>query len=365
MTDESYMQRALELARLGLGRTSPNPAVGAVVVSRGEVVGEGYHQKAGTPHAEIHALQAAGSRAKGATLYVTLEPCCHFGRTPPCTKAIIAAGIRRVVAAMPDPNPRVSGKGLAELREAGLEVEVGVLAQEAQELNEAFIKYITSGRPWVTMKMAVSLDGKIATFTGASRWITGPESRLKAHQMRDTHDVVLVGIGTVLADDPLLTTRLPGGRGRDAARVILDSRLRIPLEARVVRLASPAPTLVATTAAAPPEKLAILQGKGVEVLILPSEEGRVSWPALLEALAARGWTSILIEGGAEVNASALAAGVVDKVVAFIAPKIIGGRSAPGAVGGEGAALPDCAWQLERIKLDRCGDDIMLTGYLRK
>lgn len=363
--DIQYMRRALELARLGLGRTSPNPAVGAVIVRDGRVVGEGYHQKAGTPHAEIHALRAAGEAARGATLYVTLEPCCHYGRTPPCTEAIKGAGIRRVVAAMADPNPKVAGGGFQDLRRAGIEVETGLLEDEARRLNEAFIKYITTGRPWVTMKVAMTLDGKIATRTGASRWITGPESRLKAHELRDTHDAVLVGIGTVLADDPALTTRLPGNRGRDPVRVILDSRLRIPLTAKVLHLPSSAPTLVATTAAAPAEVRERLQAMGVEVLIFPEEDGRVAWEPLLAELAGRQLTSILVEGGAGVNASALACGVVDKVVTFIAPKIFGGLAAPGPVGGEGVATPGEAWQLEGMEATPCGDDVMLSAYLVK
>lgn len=359
------MRRALDLARQGLGRTSPNPAVGAVIVRDGRVVGEGYHRQAGTPHAEVHALQAAGEAARGATLYVTLEPCCHYGRTPPCTEAIIAAGIRRVVAAMADPNPKVAGGGFRALRQAGIEVEVGLLEEEARRLNEAFIKFITTGQPWVTLKMALTLDGKIATRTGASRWITGPLAREKAHKLRDTHDAILVGIGTVLTDDPELTTRLPGGRGRDAARVILDSRLRLPLTARVVNLTSTAPTLVATTAAAPVEARQLLVDRGIEVIVLPAEAGRVAWQPLLAELARRQITSVLVEGGAGVNATALAAGVIDKVVAFIAPKIFGGAAAPGPVGGTGVATPEEAWQLEKVEVATCGIDIMLSGYLRK
>ncbi|MGB9782330.1 MAG: bifunctional diaminohydroxyphosphoribosylaminopyrimidine deaminase/5-amino-6-(5-phosphoribosylamino)uracil reductase RibD [Moorellaceae bacterium] len=359
--DEFFMRRALELARLGLGRTSPNPAVGAVVVRDGKVVGEGYHRKAGTPHAEIHALGEAGEQSREATLYVTLEPCCHYGKTPPCTEAIIAAGIKRVVAAMLDPNPKVSGGGVRRLQEAGLEVKVGVMEKEARRLNEAFIKFITTGVPWVTLKMAITLDGKIATRTGASRWISGEASRLKAHELRDTHDAVLVGIGTVLADDPELTTRIPGGR--DAVRVILDSRLRLPEKARVVKVSSSAPTLVATTEEAPRERREKLARAGVEVMVLPASGGKVSWPALLQALAQRQITSVLVEGGAEVNASALAEGVVDRVVAFIAPKIFGGREAPGPVAGLGVAHPDEAWKLEEVEMEPLEEDVMITGLL--
>lgn len=361
--EELFMRRALELACRGLGRTSPNPAVGAVIVKDQEIVGEGYHEKAGTPHAEVHALRQAGERARGATLYVTLEPCCHYGKTPPCTEALIAAGIKRVVAAMLDPNPKVAGGGIRRLREAGIEVRVGLLEAEARRLNEAFCKYITTGVPWVTLKMALTLDGKIATRTGASRWISSEVSRLKAHELRNTHDAVLVGIGTVLADDPELTTRIPGGR--DAVRIILDSRLRLPLKARVVNLTSSAPTLVATTEQAPKERQEELARAGVEVVVLPAVEGKVSWPALLTTLAKRQITSILVEGGAEVNASALAWGVVDRVVAFIAPKIFGGKEAPSPVAGLGVAHPDEAWRLEKVEVERLGEDVMLTGLVKK
>ncbi|KUK12985.1 MAG: Riboflavin biosynthesis protein RibD [Moorella sp. 60_41] len=357
------MRRALELARKGLGRTSPNPAVGAVVVRDGEIVGEGYHERAGTPHAEAHALREARDRARGSTLYVTLEPCCHHGKTPPCTEAIIGAGIKKVVAAMVDPNPKVAGRGLRRLQEAGVEVEVGLLEKEARRLNEAFIKYITTGLPWVTLKMALTLDGKIATRTGAARWITCEESRRRVHELRNTYDAVLVGIGTVLADDPQLTARLPGGR--DPVRVILDSRLRLPLDARLVNVKSGAPTVVATTEEAPRERREELVRAGIEVMTLPAEEGRVSWPALLEGLARRRIISVLIEGGAEVNGSALAHGVVDRVIAFIAPKLFGGREAPGAVGGLGVARPEEAWKLEEVEVEPSGEDIMVTGLISR
>lgn len=363
--DVQFMRRALDLARKGLGRTSPNPAVGAVIVRDGRIIAEGYHQKAGTLHAEIHALQYAGEKARGASLYVTLEPCCHYGRTPPCTEAIIAAGISRVVAAMADPNPKVAGNGFDVLRQAGIRVEIGLLGEEARRLNEAFIKFIISRQPWVTLKMALTLDGKIATRTGASRWITGPTARARAHQLRNTHDAVLVGIGTILADDPRLNTRLPEESGRDAVRVILDSQLRIPVTSRIINLASPAPTLIATTAAAPAEARRQLISRGIDVLTLPAEEGRVAWKPLLAALARRNITSILVEGGAEVNVTALASGAVDKIVAFIAPKIFGGTTAPGPVGGLGVASPDLAWQLEKLEVEPCGKDVMLSGYLRK
>ncbi|TDA65668.1 MAG: bifunctional diaminohydroxyphosphoribosylaminopyrimidine deaminase/5-amino-6-(5-phosphoribosylamino)uracil reductase RibD [Clostridia bacterium] len=400
MDDISYMQLALDLARQGLGYTSPNPAVGAVVVSPdGEIVGRGYHHRAGEAHAEINALQEAGARARGATLYVTLEPCSHYGRTPPCVRAVIAAGVARVVAAMVDPNPLVAGRGLAQLADAGLMVQAGVMAEQARELNEMWVRFVTAGRPWVSLKAAVSLDGKLATARGDSRWITGWPARSYGHWLRQIHDAVLVGIGTVLADDPLLTVRLvgkvpareydraddqagkavtpgpgpvqpsgsPGGEagraGRNPVRVILDSRLRLPVAARVVTVKSAAPTLVATTRRADPDRREALRARGVEILVVEEDAaGRVSLPHLAEELARRGIASILVEGGAEVHAGFLEAGLVDKVYFFLAPRLIGGREAPGAIGGRGAASVAAAARLSGTKVDRLGEDLLVTGY---
>jgi diaminohydroxyphosphoribosylaminopyrimidine deaminase/5-amino-6-(5-phosphoribosylamino)uracil reductase len=266
---------------------------------------------------------------------------------------------------MADPNPRVAGGGFNVLRQAGIKVETGLLEAEARRLNEAFCKFISQGLPWVTLKMALTLDGKIATRSGASRWITGSKARARVHELRDKHDAVLVGIGTVLADDPQLNTRLPGGNGRDAVRIILDSHLRLPLKARVINQASAAPTVVATTGAAPATARQQLLDRGVEVLTLPAEAGRVAWQPLLAELARRKITSILVEGGAEVNATALASGTVDKVIAFIAPKIFGGTAAPGPVGGKGVNVPGEAWQLDNLAVESCGEDVMLSAYLRK
>jgi diaminohydroxyphosphoribosylaminopyrimidine deaminase/5-amino-6-(5-phosphoribosylamino)uracil reductase len=363
LQDEVYMRLALDLARCGRGRTSPNPMVGAVVVKEGRIVGQGYHERAGGPHAEVVALREAGEAARGATLYVSLEPCCHTGRTGPCTEAILEAGVARVVAAMKDPNPLVAGRGLERLRQAGLEVTVGVLEREAARLNEVFCKYITTRRPFVVLKVAMTLDGKIATRTGASRWITGPAAREYVHALRDTYDAVLVGRGTVLADDPALTVRLPQG-GRDPVRVVLDSRARLPETARVLQTGSPAPTIVAVTGDAPAERIGRLEEAGARVMVLPGEGGRVSLPALLEELGRREITSVLVEGGATVHAAALAAGVVDKVVWFVAPKIFGGREAPGPVGGPGVADPAAALALEDVEVTRYGPDICIEGYVR-
>lgn len=363
------MTMALELAARARGRTSPNPMVGAVVVKDGQVVGKGCHLKAGTPHAEIHALREAGEKARGATLYVTLEPCCHHGRTGPCTEAILNAGIAQVFVAMTDPNPLVAGKGIELLRQAGVKVESGLLKEEALRLNEVFIKYISSGLPFVVLKAAMSLDGKIATRTGESQWITGPEARSQGHQLRDWYDAILVGVGTVLADNPSLTTRLPGNGGRDPLRVILDSTARTPPDAKVINQESTAATVVAVTPQAPPERIEALKKAGAEVLVVPpknsggGDAAGVDLAELMQQLGKREITSVLIEGGGRVHGSALASGIADKVVWFIAPKIIGGNEAPGPVGGTGIDRLANAVRLRDIELKCVGDDICIKGYI--
>ncbi|MFZ5596234.1 MAG: bifunctional diaminohydroxyphosphoribosylaminopyrimidine deaminase/5-amino-6-(5-phosphoribosylamino)uracil reductase RibD [Bacillota bacterium] len=358
------MKMALDLASLARGHTSPNPMVGAVLVKDGEVVGKGFHARAGAPHAEVMAIRDAGSLARDATLYVTLEPCCHHGRTGPCTEAVISAGIKRVVAAMTDPNPLVAGKGLNRLREAGLEVGAGVLEEDARRLNEVFIKYITERQPFVVLKAAVSLDGKIATRTGDSQWITGPESRERGHRLRNIYDAIMVGVNTVLADDPSLTTRLPEG-GRDAVRVVLDSMARTPPDARVIRGPSEAGVIIYTTDGAPPDRVKSLQEAGAVVVSLPSRGTRVEIAEVFSDLARRELTSVLIEGGGQVHASAIASGAVDKVVWFIAPKLIGGERAPGALGGDGPEKLSGAAVLDRVSVSRAGDDIVVEGYIMK
>ena len=296
-SDVAYMRRALRLAKDGVGYVSPNPLVGCVIVNQGEVVGQGYHQRFGGPHAEVHALQDAGPRASGASLYVTLEPCCHTGKTPPCVEAIIAAGIGRVVIALRDPNPLVAGGGLARLHEAGIPANLGVCEAEARQLNEAFLKYVTTQRPFVTLKCAMTLDGKIATKTGASQWITGPKARQYVHQMRHAADAIVVGIGTVLHDDPLLTTRLLDRQGINPLRVIVDSTLRLPLDAQVVRVTPERRTLVATTERASETHGRLLHERGVEIVRLPSyDDGRVDLEALWHDLGTRGMASVLVEG---------------------------------------------------------------------
>ncbi|MEW5762664.1 MAG: bifunctional diaminohydroxyphosphoribosylaminopyrimidine deaminase/5-amino-6-(5-phosphoribosylamino)uracil reductase RibD [Bacillota bacterium] len=362
VAEEEYMRMALALAARGRGRTSPNPMVGAVLVRDDRVVGKGYHARAGLPHAEVVAIAEAGPAARGSTLYVNLEPCCHTGRTGPCTEAIIEAGIARVVVAMRDPNPLVAGKGLSRLRAAGIEVEEGLLAQEAAQLNEVFIKYITTGLPFVVLKAAVSLDGKIATRTGASQWITGPAAREYVHRLRDTYDAVMVGIGTVLHDNPSLTTRLPEG-GRDPRRVVLDSMARTPLDAKVLTQDGAA-TIIAVTEQAPAERVAALRKRGAEVLVC-GPGPRVDVLLLAKELAHREITSVLAEGGAGINGALLASGLVDKVIFFIAPLIIGGEGAPGPVGGRGAASLAEALRLENYHWRQIGQDLCCEGYLRR
>jgi diaminohydroxyphosphoribosylaminopyrimidine deaminase/5-amino-6-(5-phosphoribosylamino)uracil reductase len=362
MDDFGYMRMAMELARQGDGWTSPNPVVGAVIVREGRIVGIGYHKKAGTPHAEIHALQDAGPAARGATIYVNLEPCSHYGRTPPCTKAIIAAKIKRAVVAMEDPNPKVAGQGIEELKKAGIEVVVGILEQEAQDLNEIFVKYITTETPFVTLKTAITIDGKTATASGKSKWITGQLARDEVHRLRHLHDAVVTGIGTILADDPMLNVRLDG-IWRNPLRVIVDSRLRLPLTAAVVTSACKQPTLVATTANHDPQCKQRLEELGVEVAVLPSLAGRVDLNSLIKLLGKREISSILLEGGAHLAAGALTQGIVDKIIAFIAPKIFGGTTAPGPVGDLGISEVNQALSLSKLKSAPIGPDLMLTGYL--
>ena len=362
--EQRFMRRALELAAQARGRTSPNPMVGALLVKDGRIVGEGFHAFAGSDHAEVAAIRDAEGEAAGSSLYVNLEPCCHQGRTPPCVDRIIAAGIRRVVAACEDPNPTVCGKGFTALRGAGIAVEVGVLAEEAQRLNEAFFTFIRTGRPFVLLKAAASLDGKIATRTGDSRWITGESARQHVHHLRNEVDAVLVGIGTVLRDDPLLTTRLGTADQRDPTRVIVDNLARLPLRAKVINRASTAPTILAVSAMAPRPRLEALEREGVQILVVPESPRRVSLTHLLEVLGKQGIVSLMVEGGAEINASALKEGVVDKLLLFLAPILIGGNSTPTSVGGEGIDTLRQALRLRNLRVERFGEDILIEGYLR-
>jgi len=352
------MARAVALAHRALGRTSPNPAVGAVVVKGGRIVGEGWTRPVGGPHAEVVALRQAGARARGAVLYVTLEPCAHHGRTPPCIDAVIAAGITRVVVGVGDPNPRVRGRGVRALRAAGIEVVADVLAEEAGAVSAWFRHYIVRGRPFVMLKLAASLDGRIATARGESRWISGPAARRWVHELRNRVDAVMVGSGTVLADDPALTCRLRGGR--DPIRIVVDGRLRMPARARVVRQRSSAPTLIATTSAASAARRAALTRAGAEVLLVPGARGHVSLPALFRELATRGIVSVLIEGGGELAAAALRAKAVDRALLVSAPLLLGGDGRPmlGSLGvGRLARAPHVANPI----FSRLGPDLLIEG----
>jgi diaminohydroxyphosphoribosylaminopyrimidine deaminase / 5-amino-6-(5-phosphoribosylamino)uracil reductase len=347
----------LRLARRGLGRTSPNPPVGAVVVAGGAVVGRGYHRRAGLPHAEVEALRVAGRWARGATLYVTLEPCAHHGRTPPCTEGILAAGIRRVVFGARDPNPSVTGHGARRLRRAGLEVSGGVLQADCDGLIRFFRKHMTTGLPFVTLKLAASLDGRIATATGESRWITGTASRRFVHRLRAEHDAVLVGAQTVIDDDPELTCRVRGGR--NPLRVILDGHLRMPLTARVLANTAAAATLVVAGRGASPAKVRRLTARGAEVVLFPMRKNQVAMPRLLRFLGRRGISSVLVEGGATVAANALSAGVVDQLLCFFAPTLIGGDGHPMLASLGVRRLRD-APRLGPVRLKRFASDLFLA-----
>ena len=362
-TDRKFMEHALALAEKARGRTSPNPLVGAVIVRAGEIVGEGYHQKAGEAHAELHALNQAKRLAEGATMYVTLEPCCHWGRTPPCTETIIRAKLANVFVAMEDPNPRVAGNGIRQLEEAGMSVQVGICEEESRKLNEVFIKYITTQCPFVILKSAISLDGKIATASGESQWITSEASRLKGHEIRAQVDAILVGIGTVLQDNPSLTVRLPERQKEDPIRVVVDSHGRTPLGAKVFNSDSSSGALIAITENAPSEKIEALKSIGADVLAIEEKDGRVCLRALMRELASREITSVLIEGGGEINAAALQAGIVDKLMFFVAPKLIGGKAAPGPIGGVGIARLAEAYELRDITTSQIGADVLIEGYL--
>jgi len=359
------MQRAVTLARQALGSTSPNPAVGAVVVKDGAIIGEGYTLPPGQRHAEIGALEQAGDRANGAALYTTLEPCCHFGRTPPCTSAIIAAGIRQVHVAVQDPNPKVAGKGFAELEQAGITV-VQEETPDAPELYEAFAKHVNTGLPFVSAKFAMSLDGKIATHSGDSQWVTGPEARNLVQQMRQESDAIMVGVNTVLADNPQLTARDEAGRplGRQPIRVVLDSNCHTPGAARMLQ--EPGHTLIFVSSGSPAQQIKTLTASGAEVILTsPGEDGRVDTGPVLADLGKRGVVSLLVEGGGTVLGSLFDAGLIDKVYAFIAPVLIGGDRAKSPIEGLGAATMSEAWRLERTSLKPIGPDWLITGYPTK
>lgn len=369
MPEEKYMRRAIELAKKGSGHVNPNPLVGAVIVRDGEIIGEGYHECYGQLHAERNAIANAkkrGNSLEGSTIYVTLEPCCHYGKTPPCTEAIIEEKIARVVVGSDDPNPLVSGKGFQMLREKGIEVIPHFLKEECDAMNHVFFHYIRTGTPYVAMKYAMTMDGKIACYTGDSKWVTGEESRAHVQTLRNHYKGIMAGIGTVLADDPMLNCRIEGGR--DPIRIITDSHLRIPMDSQLVRTAGQQPLIVACLPDADEEKAAQLQEKGVEVLRIPgvttadiTEEQKevISLPVLMKELGARKIDGILLEGGGQLNESALQAGIVDRIYCYIAPKIFGGAQAKTPVEGQGLTRVADAWQFNRIGMQEFGQDILL------
>jgi len=361
VADERFMRRTLELAAKALGRTSPNPVVGAVIVRNGRIIGEGFHRRAGLPHAEREALRRITETARGATIYVNLEPCSHYGRTPPCADALIEAGIKRVVVGMVDPNPLVQGRGLRRLRRAGIAVATGVLREECERLNEDFACFIRTGRPFVTLKLAASLDGRIAAASGDSQWISGEQSRRVVHELRNRVDAILVGAETVRNDDPRLTCRMRGGR--DPLRVILDGRLSISPSARVCTQPSTAPTLIATSEDhGRGEKQAQLEAQGVQVVCLPGKNGQVPLRPLLVELGRRGHKSVLIEGGGRIAAAALREGVVDKVLFFYAPLLLGGEGRA-MIGPLGIDRVAAGQKLHTITVERIGKDILVAAYI--
>ena len=360
LVDQDFMELALTLAESAKGQTSPNPMVGAVVVKHGRIIGTGAHLKAGEAHAEVHALNMAGDAARDATIYVTLEPCSHYGRTPPCAERIIASGIKRVVVAVVDSNPEVGGKGVKMLQEAGIEVEVGICEEQAKELNCAFFHYINKRQPYVTLKAASSLDGKTATVAGQSKWITGDAARADGHLLRHVNDAILVGVGTVLADNPSLTTRLPNGAGRHPLRVILDSQLRTPTDAQIVT-DQMADTLIFTLKSASVEHENHLKKSGVTIIRLD----RIDIKSVLNELGSREIQTLLVEGGAEVHGSFVKEKSVNEVVQYIAPKLIGGRSASPVVGGEGIAQLNEVLQLSIKSVTQLGEDVRIISKVRR
>lgn len=363
--DEKYMIIALKLASEGGGFVNPNPLVGAVVVKNGEIVGKGYHKLFGGPHAEVYALRDAGEKAGGADLYVTLEPCSHYGKTPPCAAAIIKSGIKRVVVGSLDPNPLVSGRGIKMMKDSGIEVVTGVMEDEALKMNEIFIKYITEKIPFVIMKSAVTLDGKIATASGESKWITGEASRKKVHEMRNRVMAVMAGIGTIVKDNPLLTTRLKG-KSRDSKAVILDSKLSVSPESRIFSTINDREIIIACTEDFDKNNYNILSEEGIHIIVCPkNSEDKVDLKFLVRELGKMGIDSILLEGGGNVNFSALESGIVDKVVYFIAPKIFGGRDARTSVDGSGIQNICDEIKLRDISWEKIGEDLMLEAYVDK
>ncbi len=359
--DEKYMRRALELAAKGRGRTSPNPMVGCVIVKDGRIIGEGYHKKYGGPHAERNALAACSEDPSGADMYVTLEPCCHFGKTPPCADAVIESGIKRVFIGSLDPNPKVGGGGAERLRRNGVETVVGVLEKECLELNKIFMRYITSGEPYVMLKYAMTADGKIAAASGRSKWITGEKAREDTHRDRNAYSAILVGVNTVIADDPELTCRIEGGT--NPTRIVCDSTLMTPLDSKLVRTAKEIPTVIATCSGSGKRAEAYTKA-GCRVIRAAGRDGQVNLKLLMKKLGELKIDSVIIEGGGEIAWSALRAGIVDHVKCYIAPKIFGGAAAKTPVGGVGVSDPSQAFRISEPKISRLGDDFLIEGDIK-
>ena len=363
--DYQYMQRAFELAKKGVGKVNPNPLVGAVIVRDDKIIGEGYHEFYGGPHAEVNAFRSAKENVEGATMYVTLEPCSHYGKTPPCAEAIVKNKIAKVVIGMLDPNPLVAGKGVKLLEENEIKVDYGYLCEELSEMNRVFLKFIQCKQPYVVMKTAMTLDGKIASHTGDSRWVSNKKSRARVHELRNELSAIMVGVDTVIADDPILTTRLKAKEGRSPIRIVLDSMARIPLDSKVLNTCDQAKTILAVTEEVKSEKLKEIEDLGNIVLKVKSSNGRVDLQDLMIKLGEEGIDGVLLEGGATLNFSALQAGVVDEVMSFIAPKFIGGANAKTPVGGQGFEKMKDAIELENIEIKQLGNDLMLTGKIIK
>ncbi|MPQ33128.1 bifunctional diaminohydroxyphosphoribosylaminopyrimidine deaminase/5-amino-6-(5-phosphoribosylamino)uracil reductase RibD [Clostridium estertheticum] len=363
--DNYYMKKALELSKKAVGFVNPNPLVGAVIVKDNKIIGEGYHEHFGGPHAEVNAFKNATEDVEGATMYVTLEPCAHYGKTPPCAEAIVKNKIAKVIVGMIDPNPLVAGKGVEILRKAGIEVTTGIIENEIRKTNEIFIKYITTKKPFCIMKTAMTLDGKIATTTGDSKWISNEKSRAYVHQLRNRVAGIMVGIGTVLSDNPELTTRREGKISTNPIRIIIDSTAKIPLDSKVLKCDEKTKTIIVTTKFASDTKICAIKQKGAEVIVTPSKNNKVDLSYLMEALGDKGMDGILLEGGSTLNYSALDEGIVDKVITFISPKIFGGTSGKTTVGGKGINLVKDSIMLQDTQVSRFDEDIMIEAYVKK
>ncbi|MCF7890449.1 bifunctional diaminohydroxyphosphoribosylaminopyrimidine deaminase/5-amino-6-(5-phosphoribosylamino)uracil reductase RibD [Candidatus Bipolaricaulota bacterium] len=359
-TRRNYMGRALSLAKRGGGFVNPNPQVGAVIVKDGEIVGEGYHEKFGGPHAEVNAIEDAGDSVRDATLYVTLEPCAHYGKTPPCTEKIIESGLQKVQVAIEDPNPRVAGKGIKRLREEGVGVSLGLMEEEARKINEIYFHYVRTDRPFVLLKLAMTLDGKIATRTGDARWISSESSRELVHELRARYSAVGVGVNTVIADDPRLNVR--DAEGPDGSRFVFDSEGRTPADSRILTLSSSAPTVLVAGQDVPDDRVEKFESCGAKVWQIPTDGRGLDLDLLLERMGERGYDSLLVEGGAEIAWSFLDRDLVDKIRFFYSPKIVGGREAVPAVGGEGRAQVKDGLSVEDLTVERIGEDVSFVGY---